>query len=154
MTVLRTLLTDGTDLRGLTGVNVLRMDLYAPGIRRDDPSSRVIPGQRGQLSAELPLDAFQFAIAVEVTGTSEANKIVNLRALYSAVNGSSGAIGLPALERRLPNVGGTYDSYTARGMFAGLTDMVDTEAGFQTQLNIQLINLDGAWFDGSNWIVP
>lgn len=149
MTVLKTLLCDGTDLRALTGVNVLRLDLYAPGLLRG--SNDVIPGQRGQIGAPLVVDAYQFAVAVEVFGATEAVKIANLRALYAAVSGTSGLV---ALERRLPNVGGTYDAGTAAGQFAGLTDMVDTEAGLQTQLAVQFINLDGAWKTGTSWLVP
>jgi len=144
-----TLLVDGTDIRGLTGVKVVgAMDLFAPGTRRG--SHDVIPGRAGQVGAELPYDAYSFSIPVRIFGATREAMIANLRAVGTLLAGTNGLV---SLERRLAKVGGGYDAHTAAGQFVtGLGLSLLNPATGRTEL--QFINLDGAWFDASAPTVP
>lgn len=148
MSVLSTLLVDGVDIRSLAGIIVTRMDLSAPGTRRG--SADTIPGRQGQLGARLPYDAYVFAVTITVIGASEAEYVTRLAAVGAAVAGDSGLV---ALARRLPTSGGGYVQHTANGQFAGglSFDLLNPVSG-ETELSF--INLSGAWWNGSTWLVP
>lgn len=150
-----TLLVNGTDLQSLVEVTDLS-GLFAPGTRRG--SNDVIPGQRGQVGAPKVWDAYSFQIPILIDGGTSTDPLVrraqmvaNLRTLMTAVSGTNG--GLVALTRRLAKVGGGYDTHTCAGEFAGLNSLA--LLNFDTgQTDMEFINLDGAWLNGTNWLVP
>lgn len=153
-----TLMVDGTDLQSLTGIVVQDLSgLFAPGTRRG--SNDVIPGRDGQVGAALPLDAYSFSIPIVVDGGTDpdpvarrAVMVANLRAAVAAVGGQSTG-GLVALTRRLGKVGGGYDIHTADGQHVALNtfSLMNFDNG---KTDLEFINLNGAWLDGSTWIVP
>lgn len=148
MTSLPTLLVDGTDLRSLPLIKINRFDLFAPGIKRGNHDT--IPGRQGQLGAQLPTDAYQFAVEITVDGGTEANLYANLHSVASAIVGN---YGLVQLERRLPNGSGGYDSTTANGQFfGGLSFQLLNVVTGKTELTF--VNLDGGWWNGTHWVVP
>lgn len=149
----KTLLVDGTDLRTLDGVTITDrnlVSLYAPATRRGQHD--VIPGKRGQLGAELAVDAYTFTVPVAVTGTDEADLEQNLSVLASTVAGGSTG-GLVSLARRLAKVGGGYNTHTASGAFAGFANF-NVPGPLDIEVDLQFINLDGAWFNGTYWQTP
>lgn len=151
MTSPKTLIVDGTDLRTLDGVIVTDpnfLSLYAPGTRRGGHD--VIPGERGQLGAELPVDAYNFAVGVAVSGTDEADLEQNLHALASACAGTNGLV---SLERRMAKVGGGYDTHTASGAFNGFANF-NAPGELDIEVDLQFVNLDGAWYNGTFWQFP
>lgn len=153
-----TLIVDGTDLQSLTGIVAQDLSgLFAPGTRRG--SNDVIPGRDGQLGAALPLDAYSFSIPILVDGGTDpdpvarrAVMVANLRAAMAAIWGGSNG-GLVALSRRLGKVGGGYDTHTCSGQFVTLNSfsLLNFDNG---KTDLEFINLNGAWLDGSTWIVP
>lgn len=151
MTDLSTLLFASTDLKTLDGIIVTDLSgLLAPGVRRGEHDT--LPGEDGQLGAELPLDAYNFQIGIVVEGDSFADMYTNLAALGAALRGSNG---LGQLERRLDNAGATmagYDAHTANGAFGGInSSLLNLRTG---QLDLTFANLDGAWWTGTEWVWP
>lgn len=150
MSYLKTLLVNGTDLRTLTGVRVLHMDLYAPGTRRG--ATETIPGARGQVVGDLPLDGYNFTVGVLLDGADVETWTANLAAVSSLLC----SISTPkvTLERRLPHTGGSgYKAMTARGLFAGGLNPTMFPGLVSGQTELQFANLDGAWWDAgtSTW---
>lgn len=145
-----TLLINGNDLRTFfDGIRVVGdMHLYAPGTRRG--SHDVIPGRAGQLGAELPYDAYAFSVTVFVSGSSREEMIANLMSLGTVLAGSNGLV---TLTRRLAKVGGGFTSYTANGQFVQGLDLtlLNSQTG---NTELQFINLDGSWWNGTSHIVP
>lgn len=144
-----TLLVDGSDVFELPGLTVEGIDLFAPGRRRGDDDE--IPGRRGALPASgLQYAAYAFSVQVRVQGESSAEMVANLRAVIADLSGTDGLV---SLTRRLASIGGGFTEETAQGRFVG-------SSGFQflnwetQRTELQFVNLDGAWFDGSAWIVP
>jgi hypothetical protein len=132
--------------------------LFAPGTRRGEDD--VIPGRRGQVGAELPYDAYAFSIPCaftfetgDGTGVLDA-RIAALGSLAGLAGQCAGNNGLVTLTRKLVafNDDG-YVLHTAAGRYVG-----GSGAQFLNPYNwtteLQFINLDGAWFDGDNWLVP
>ena len=150
-----TLLINGTDLRGITGLKIIGdMNLYAPGTRRG--SDDVIPGRRGQLAAPgLVLDAYSFTVDVQIQGATRGQRNARLASIGTTLVGTA-ADGLVTLTRRLANSADTgYDTFTAQGRFvAGLSFAILNPYTGKTQL--QFLNLDGAWLrtSDSTWVVP
>lgn len=152
MTVPRTLLVNGFDLRAQSGVNITRLDIMAPGTRRGQHDA--VPGARGQVGAQRSIDAYTFEVAIEVFGGSEAGMLINLHNLASVCLGTNG---LGTLERRLPNAGGTYDAYTANGCFEGFTGIFPEQMNAQSiKCSLQFTNLDGGWTRSSDgvFVIP
>lgn len=149
MSYLKTLLVNGTDLRTLTGIRVLHMDLYSPGVRRGQLDT--VPGRMGQLGAALPLDAYNFTVGVIIDGADVETWTANLANLASVL----GTITDPrvTLERRLPVSGGGYKAMTANGLFAGGINPTMFPGLVSGQTELQFANLDGAWWDSatSTW---
>jgi hypothetical protein len=145
-----TLLFAGTDLQAIDGITVTDMSgIFAPGNRRGDHD--VIPGRQGQLGAELPYDAYSFAIPIVVLGDTHYEMLTILRTVGNALKGTNG---LGQLERRLDNGAGGYVAHTAAGQFASFnsTSLLNPETG-QTELTF--VNLDGAWKAATGeWLVP
>jgi hypothetical protein len=160
MTYADTLIVDGTDLSTVPGLVITDLSgLFAPGTRRGEDD--VIPGRRGQIGAQLPYDAYAFTIPIALTSgdvdgtTSSAVRrghfIAHLRALSAALDGTNGLV---TLTRRLTSTDGTgYDTHTAAGRYVAGTAiaMLNPDSG---ATDLQFINLDGAWYDGANWLVP
>jgi hypothetical protein len=135
-----TLIFDGTDLRDLPMIVQDWAGLYAPMIRRG--SHDTIPGAAGQLGAELPLDAYTFAVPIVVLGDDHEEANANLATICSALLGSSG---LGAMTRRLARTASPfYDAYTADGQFASFNAFsLYNPKTAQTELTF--VNLSGAW---------
>lgn len=147
-----TLLFDGTDLQNLDGI-ALEQDLgwiFAPGTRRG--SHDTIPGRQGQLGAQLPYDAYSFAVPITVLGDTHHEMLTILAGVGAALAGTNG---LGTLERRLDDGAGGYVAHTAAGQFASFnsTSLLNPATG-RTELTFA--NLDGAWYDAgsSTWLVP
>ncbi len=159
MSIPDTLLVDGHDLRTLPGIIVESLELFAPGRRRGE--NDVIPGRPGALGFGGPFEAYAFAVAVTVTpadaggvepATDVGRRVLmldNLRGLAAAL---AGAGGLVTLTRRLATATG-YDAHTAAGQYVdGLAvELLNPETG---STELQFVNLDGAWWDGTTWLVP
>ena len=153
------LLVDGVDLEGMGLLVTDYSGLFAPGNRRGDDD--VIPGRRGQIGAELPYDAYTFTIPVAFTTAKELGLPTNvsrgyaLEALHNVGLYLAGNNGLVTLTRRLSSNTG-YDglvTHTAAGRYvAGTAVQFLNPYNWTTEL--QFINLDGGWFDGTNWLVP
>lgn len=150
MSYLKTLLVNGTDIRSLTGIRVLHMDLRAPGTRRG--STEPIPGVRGQIVGDLPLDAYNFTVGILLNGSDEAVWTENLAAVCAVLCDVSTP--KVTLERRLPASGmSPYKAMTARGMFTGGLNPTMFPGLVSGQTELQFANLDGAWWDAgtSTW---
>lgn len=146
----KTLLVNGTDLQTLviiTDPNCLR----APGIRRGDPD--VVPLRRGRIGADLALDSYPFTVPVAIAGTNAADLEANIAALGVLLAAGTIVGGRVSLERRLPKAGGGHNSFTAAGFFEGFANW-SFPGDFDVAVDLQFLNLDGGWFDGTNWIVP
>jgi len=151
MTLADTLLFDGTDIQSISGVVVNDMSgLFAPGTRRG--SHDTIPGRGGQLGAQLPYDAYSFAVPITVLGSTRYEMLTALTAVGAALAGTNG---LGTLERRLDDGSGGYVAHTAAGQFASFNSfsLLNPATG-QTELTF--VNLDGAWTpdSGTTWLVP
>ncbi|SRR6266705_1141473 len=156
-----TLLVGSTDIQSLAGIVVEDFSgLFAPGTRRGQ--NEVIPGRQGQIGAEKVYDAYAFSIPITVLphasdGSVSSNLqarraqvIANLRAASAALAGTNGLV---TLTRRLSDSATTYVSHTCAGEFVqglGMT-LLNVETG---QTELQFVNLDGAWWNGSAWLVP
>lgn len=150
-----TLLVDGTDLRGMAGVRVIRdMNLRAPGTRRGQDD--VIPGRTGQVAAAgLPLDAYPFTVTIHVSGDTEGQQLDRLFTVAAALSGVNGD-GLVTLTRKLVNPANDgYDEYTAAGRFnSGLALALFNP--FVGETDLEFVNLDGRWKRSSDgvWVLP
>jgi hypothetical protein len=153
MTGSATLLVNSVDLRTATGVKVVSSILQAvmaPGTLRG--SNDAPAGRRGQIGADLPLDAFIMEFQLQVAGASPHVMISNLRAFLWAIRGSS-LSSLCTLERRLDN-GTTYDATTAHGQITG--NAVTALNHITGRTTLEIVNLDGAWTTdgGTTWVFP
>lgn len=151
MAYVDTLLIDGTDVEALPGVIAVDYidGLFAPGTTRGDDD--IIPGRRGQLGVGgLPLDRYLITVPLWVSGANTATLNSNMAALGLVVRGTGGLV---TLTRRLTSSGGHVD-HTAAGRFAtGLTPTGERNHE-AVALQLQWYNLDGAWWDGTTWLVP
>ncbi len=144
-----TLLVDGTDLKALTGITVNSIELYAPGTRRG--ANDTVPGRRGQLGAPKVWDAYAFSAMITVSGGSGAEMSANLRAAATALAGDGGLV---TLTRRLPTATDPfYVDHSAAGEYVGMTAfaLLNPVTG---RTELQFLNLDGAWYDGTAWLTP
>lgn len=155
---------NGTPIEGFGVMVTDYSGLFAPGTRRGDDD--VIPGRRGQVGAELPYDAYVFSIPVTFANerdpvwTPHDFRIVSLQALASMGAYLAGNNGLVTLTRTLSaqvGVGGEYEAgiveHTAAGRYIGGTAVTFLNP-YNWTTELQFINLDGAWFDGEDWLVP
>jgi hypothetical protein len=132
--------------------------LFAPGNRRGDDD--VIPGRRGQVGAQLPYDAFAFSVPVAFAFNTDTftNPLQARRlALMTLANLGvylTGTNGLVTLTRRLSSDDAEgYTEHTASGRYVAGTAVAFLNP-YNWTTELQFINLDGAWFDGTDWIVP
>lgn len=143
MTYLKTLLVDTADLRTLTGVTVLHMDLDAPWTRRGD--DEVIPRRDGDVGVQLPLASYTFTVGVLVKATGGATFAENRAALAATIQGTRGLV---ALERRYPATGmSPYKAMTASGRFLGALNFTMDPGLLQGVAELQFKNLNGGWWD-------
>lgn len=144
-----TLLFAGTDIQSIAGVLVNDWSgLMAPGVRRG--SHDTVPGRQGQLGAQLPYDAYNFAVPVTILGASNHARLTILKALDAALRGTGG---LGQLEWRQDDGAGGYVPLTAKGQFASFNSFQllrpDT-----AQTELSFVNLDGAWQTaGGAWVL-
>lgn len=153
MTLVDTLLVDGTDLASITGLTINDLSgLHAPGTRRG--GNLTYPGVDGDVYVEKFYAAYSFDVLVTLeplngggvypsTDTARrAQLLANLRDLEGLLN-----VGLVTLTRRFAAVGGGYTDHTCNGEYvAGLgINYLNAETG---RTVLQFVNLDGYWSDG------
>jgi hypothetical protein len=124
---------------------------WAPGGRRGDDYE--IPGRNGSYGARLPYDRYLISISMFVMGATldEFNSnVIALGQIFRASPENSGRIGL---ERRLYRGPGEWVAHTAQGRWATGMNLQMVNHTY-ARADLQIYNLSGAWWNGSNWIVP
>lgn len=149
------------DLQGVDFAEDAFTGLAAPLIRRGE--NGVVPRKRGKRGAKKVLDAFTFSVPFLVTCTDDDGErpgtpalrgiqtALNYHALITTVAGLANG-GLVDIARRLRTAPGVTVDQTAAGEFLGVQQLEWDVEEIQGVLNFN--NLDGAWLDGTDWIVP
>lgn len=142
-----TALLNGVDVRTQTGckaVGTMSSLLHCPGTLRG--SNEPIPGDHGEPGADLPLDAYNGDITLQISGSTADQLYANLAAFMSAIRLGT-LSSLCTLERQLPKTGGGVTSMTSPkgGQIAGspFTNLNYTIG--RAVLTIR--QLSGYWFD-------
>lgn len=153
MTYSNSLLIDGTNVTAFPGVFAVGVidGLFAPGDRRGDDSE--IPGRHGSIGARLPFAKYLISVPLWLRGDTvhELNRaMLDIGEMFRAAPAGSGLV---QLSRHLDGAGSTTLVHYAQGRYAsGLNFQTVNHTAARTDL--QVYNLSGSWWNGSDWIVP
>lgn len=130
-----------TSVKGITGLLVDDWGgIYDVDVFRG--VNKTIPGLPGETGVDLVRDAYDFAVAFHLAGTTDHALVTNIGTLRTALNSSGGTY---TLTRRLPQSGSPfYNEDTCLGQFRGLV-WTDTINPLDISGVMTFRNLDGAW---------
>lgn len=137
MSLLDTLLINGTDIQSITGLTVEDFSaLHAEGEYRGD--NLVLPGRPGAVSYLKVRDAFVMDFPVALAGDTRDDFLGVLDAVRALC-----PTNLNALTRRLTNGAGSVDDYCDAEYLAGqAVDLLNSATG---RTVLSFLNLNGEW---------